>query len=268
MATQPIYLLVTGPLPAELIEEAAAKGIVLDTMDFIAIETVIDAEMGAGIRVLSDQQLTAVFTSTNAVEAVKRWMDARRGRSRERPISEAGAMSGGSRDEAQRAPGWRIFCIEGATRRAVADYFGEAAIAGTAESATALAKVVAGEGDENARGTKEIFFFCGDQRREELPAMLRAKGFEVNEWIVYRTLLTPRKAERAYAGIAFFSPSAVESYFSLNTVADDVTLFAIGRTTAAAIQAKCPNAVIISDRPVKEALVRTMTDYFQTNNKE
>lgn len=242
MATQPIYLLATGPLPAELIEEAAAKGITLGTMDFIAIAPVIDAEMGARIKVLGGRQLTTVFTSTNAVEAVKAW---------------AGAAAAG-------APDWRIFCIEGATRRAVADYFGETAIAGTAESATELAKVVVTE----AGSGEEIFFFCGDQRRKELPAMLRAEGFEVNEWIVYRTLLTPRKTERVYAGIAFFSPSAVESYFSLNTMADDVTLFAIGQTTAAAIKARCPNAVIISDRPGKEALVRTMTDYFQTNNKE
>jgi len=243
MAIQPIYLLATGPLPEELIEGAAAKGIVLDTMAFIATEAVTDEEMGARIRELGDRRLTAVFTSVNAVEAVKGWM-------------------------AAGVPDWRIFCIGGATRRAVADYFGEAAIAGTAESATALAEgVMAGSG-EDVRGTKEIFFFCGDQRREELPAMLRAEGFKVNEWIVYRTILTPRKTERVYAGIAFFSPSAVESYFSLNTVADGVTLFAIGQTTAAAIQARCSRPVIISDRPGKEALVCTMTDYFQTNNKE
>jgi uroporphyrinogen-III synthase len=98
--------------------------------------------------------------------------------------------------------------------------------------------------------------------------MLRTEGFRVNEWVVYRTILTPQKTQRIYAGIAFFSPSAVESYFSLNTAADGVTLFAIGRTTAAAIQARCACPVIISDRPAKEALVRTMIDYFQTNNKE
>jgi uroporphyrinogen-III synthase len=236
MATPSIYLLSTAALPLELVEEAAAKGIVLDTMNFIAIETVIDAEMGAQIRVLGNQRLTAVFTSTSAVEAMK------------------GGMEG--------VPDWRIFCIGGATRRAVADYFGEDAIAGTAESATALAKVVM------AVNIKEIFFFCGDQRREELPAILRGEGFTVNEWIVYRTLLTPRKAKRDYAGVAFFSPSAVESYFSLNTVTDDVILFAIGATTAAAIQARCSRPVIISDRPGKNALVRTMTDHFQTNNKE
>ena len=242
MATQPIYLLATGLLPAVLIEDAAAKGIVLDIIDFIAIGQVVDEEMGARISILGDRRLTAVFTSVNAVEAVKRWIG--------------------------RAPDWRIFCIEGATSRTVADYFGEAAIAGTAGSARALAEVVMEADEKRYGGEKEIFFFCGDQRRDELPDLLKEAGLMVHEVVVYRTLLTPRKTERDYAGIAFFSPSAVESYFSLNTVADGVMLFAIGRTTAAAIQARCMNPVIISDRPGKEALVRTMTDYFQTNNKE
>jgi uroporphyrinogen-III synthase len=259
MATPSIYLLSTAALSAELVEEAAAKGIVIDTVNFIAIEMVIDAEMSARIKALGDLRLTAVFTSVNAVNAVKRWM-------------------GG-------VPDWRIFCIGGATRRAVVDYFGEMAIAGAAEAAEALAEEMTREGAADARSgssgvgqdrngraeagdLNEIFFFCGDQRREELPAILRGEGFTVNEWIVYRTMLTPRKTQRAYAGIAFFSPSAVESYFSLNTPAGDVTLFAIGRTTAAAIQARCSYPVIIGDRPGKDALVRTMTDHFQTNNKE
>jgi uroporphyrinogen-III synthase len=286
MAIQPIYLLATGLLPAELIEWVAAKGIVLDTMSLIATEPVGDEVLGARLRALGSRQLTAVFTSTNAVEAVKGWMNAAAGTGAD---VEGGPGTGSDVGaDAVGVPGWRIFCIGGATRRAVADYFGEAAIAGTAESATALAEVVmADAGEERTRegaadtrsdrsvvgqdrngGEKEIFFFCGDQRREELPAMLRAEGFKVNEWVIYRTILTPQKMERVYAGIAFFSPSAVESYFSLHTVADGVTLFAIGRTTAAAIQARCSRPVIISDRPGKEALVRTMTDYFQTNNKE
>ena len=237
MATQPIYLLATGLVPAELIEGAAAKGIVLDMMSFIATEPVDDEEMGARIKALGDRGLTAVFTSMNAVEAVKEWME--------------------------EAPDWRIFCIGGATRRAVADYFGKGAIAGTAESATVLAELVMKEADG-----KEIFFFCGDQRRDELPNLLKEAGLTVHETIVYRTRQTPRKTERAYAGIAFFSPSAVESFFTLNSAADGVILFAIGQTTAAAIQARCPNAVIISDRPGKDPLVHIMTDYFQKNNKE
>jgi uroporphyrinogen-III synthase len=246
MATPLIYLLSTAALSAELVEEAAEKGIVLEAESYISTEPVADEALGADIKELGRRRLTAVFTSVNAVDAVKRWM-------------------GG-------APDWRIFCTSGATRQLVAGRFGADAIVGTADSAEVLAGVVMADEDdrgakENGAGDREIFFFCGDQRREELPAILRGEGFTVNEWIVYRTLLTPRKTQRAYAGIAFFSPSAVESYFSLNTPADDVTLFAIGRTTAAAIQARCSCPVIIGDRPGKDALVRVMTDHFQANNR-
>jgi uroporphyrinogen-III synthase len=69
--------------------------------------------------------------------------------------------------------------------------------------------------------------------------------------------------ERVYDGIAFFSPSAVESFFSINTVPEATRLFAIGETTAASISAYCSNPVVISDSPEKEALVRRMIDYFQ-----
>jgi uroporphyrinogen-III synthase len=149
----------------------------------------------------------------------------------------------------------------------VAERFGADAIAGTADSAAGLAAQIIRVAPAEVRRAA-VYFFCGDQRRDELPDLLKEAGLTAHEVVVYRTILTPQKTQRIYAGIAFFSPSAVESYFSLNTVADGVTLFAIGRTTAAAIEARCPNAVIISDRPGKEALVRTMTDYFQTNNKE
>jgi uroporphyrinogen-III synthase len=243
MVTPSTYLLSTATLSPELVEEAAQKGMILEAEAYISIEPVADEALGARIRELGRQPLMAIFTSTNAVEAI-------------------GDTRG--RD-------WKIFCTSGATRQLVADYFGEAAIAGTADSATGLAAQiirVAPRDGAAGFGRASVYFFCGDQRRDELPDLLKEAGLTVHEVVVYRTLLTPRKTERTYAGIAFFSPSAVESYFTLNTAADGVILFAIGQTTAAAIQARCPNAVIISDRPGKDALVHIMTNYFQTNNKE
>jgi uroporphyrinogen-III synthase len=234
MATSSIYLLSTAALSPELVEEAAQKGMMLEAEAYISIEPVLGEALGARIMELGRQPLVAVFTSTNAVEAIGR--------------------TGGW--------GWMIFCTSGATQRLVAERFGADAIAGTADSAAGLAAQIIRVAPD------AVYFFCGDQRRDELPDLLKETGLTIHEVVVYRTLLTPRKAKRDYAGIAFFSPSAVESYFSLNTVADDVTLFAIGRTTAAAIQARCSCPVIISDRPGKDALIHTMTDHFQTNNKE
>jgi uroporphyrinogen-III synthase len=236
MTTQSIHILSTRPLPAGLIAQAAAFGIGLDTLSFISTAPIVDEDLIRGIRELALKPLVAVFTSMNAVEAVRGWL--------------------------MTPPGWEVFCIGSATRRLVAGYFGEAAIAGTAASAGMLAETVRaweGFGD----GGREVFFFCGDHRREELPFLLRREGFTVNEWVVYRTTLTPRKVERVYDGIVFFSPSAVESYFSANTVPETTRLFAIGETTAASISGHCANPVVISDSAEKEVMIRRMIDYFQ-----
>lgn len=79
---------------------------------------------------------------------------------------------------------------------------------------------------------------------------------------MYRTVLTPQKVERSYDGIAFFSPSAVESFFSVNTIGLRVPLFAIGRTTEASLRSRVPNPVFTAGEPDKTVLIRKMIDFF------
>jgi uroporphyrinogen-III synthase len=206
------YVLSTRELSPSLVEKAAAAGVVIESLSFIAIEPMRAVEVPGASAVV-------VFTSVNGAEAVE-------------------------------GSGWKIFCTAGATRRKVAERFGEAAIAGTAGSAAELAETIIGEG-----WVKAVWFFCGDLRREELPAMLRQAGLEVHEVVVYKTRLTPQKIGRVYDGIAFFSPSAVESFFSVNTMAPGTRLFAIGGTTAEAIRQRCDNPVTTSERPEAELLI-------------
>ncbi len=209
-----VYVLSTSTrdLSAALVEKATAKGVVIDSLSFIAIEPMNAVDLPGPSSVV-------VFTSVNAVEAVK-------------------------------GSGWKIFCTSGATRRKVEERFGEAAIAGTADSAAELAATIAGEG-----WVKSVWFFCGELRRDELPARLKQAGIRVHEEVVYRTSLTPRKIERDYDGIAFFSPSAVESFFSTNAIPGHTKLFAIGRTTAGAICRYCDNPVTTCERPDAELLI-------------
>jgi uroporphyrinogen-III synthase len=246
MSTQPIHLLSTRPLPGRLIEQAAAEGIILDTLSFISTTPVADEALVRRIRDLAGSPLVAVFTSMNAVEAVKEWLQ---------PEPEAKTPF--------TQPPWRIFCIGSATRQLVEKVFGAQRVAGTAESAPALAENITRHKD-----VQEVLFFCGDHRREELPSILHRHGITVKEWVVYRTVQTPQPTEHLYDGIAFFSPSAVESFFSVNTVAGGTRLFAIGRTTAAAIGAQCPNPVVTGDQPEKDALIRKMIDYFSNKRKD
>lgn len=217
------HLLCTAAVPSGSIHEAAAKGIAIDALSFIGTENAENQRLGE----LLTRPLVAVFTSRNAVMALG---------------------DNGGRD-------WKIYCIG----NAAVERFGEAAVKGRANSAKELAEKIIGTHDAG----HEVFFFCGDRRRDELPEMLKKEGVIVHEVTVYRTILTPHSLTRQYDGIAFFSPSAAESFFSVNEIASEIPLFAIGDTTAEAIRKRCQNPVVVVERPDKSALVRLMIEYFQ-----
>lgn len=227
-----ISILCTRPLPSSLVEEAAAAGITIDELSFIDTESILSVEVQQEIQLASTETATVVFTSMNAVDAVTIFLDGHQ-------------------------PAWSIYSIGTATARLIKTYFGEEKIAGTASDAASLAAKIAED-----RFTDEVIFFCGDQRRDELPEILRQNNIEVNEIVVYQTIATPHKIDKAYYGILFFSPSAVQSFFSKNKVLKQTILFAIGNTTATEIKKYSDNKILISDEPGKENLVAKMIEYF------
>jgi uroporphyrinogen-III synthase len=222
-------ILSTRAIAGTLIEEAAAKGITIDVEPAISTAKLQDETLTEQLARLAEKPLTAVFTSVNAVTAI------------------------------ENTNRWKIFCLGGATRHAAAQRFGENHIAGVADSAAQLAEEMI-----NKKPPGECWFFCGDKRREDLPERLKAAGWQVHEVVVYQTILTPRRIEKHYDAIVFFSPTAVESFFSMNTIGPDVTPYAIGRTTAAAIAAKCPNQVVISEQPDERILIRQILERLDT----
>ena len=225
-----LNILSTRPLNNEVIEEGAQQNIFIDCISFIETEPVIKKELSERIQKLSRGKIPVVFTSMNAVEAVKNHLTLK--------------------------PAWNIFSIGQTTRELIADFFGAESIVGTANDANNLADTII------AKDVNEVIFFCGDQRRDELPGKLNAKNIKVEEIKVYTTKATAQKLSKNYDGILFFSPSAVESFFSLNSIGNDVILFAIGNTTADAINRIVSNIVIIAEEPGKEALVKKMMTYF------
>src|SRR5579872_6650416 len=104
MTGQMIYLLATGPIPAEMPEEARQRGVLLESMEFIRIENLAGVPE---IKQLLDQPLTVVFTSVNAVDAVGKELNGH-------------------------VPDWRVYCIDGATCAAVGALFGKNVVVGTA----------------------------------------------------------------------------------------------------------------------------------------
>ena len=227
-----IRILCTRPLPVSLIDEAMGAGIKIEVLPFIETESILSVEVQQEIQQASIQTATVVFTSMNAVDAVTVFLDGHQ-------------------------PEWAIYCIGTATQKLVKGYFGEEKIAGTANDAASLADLIAAD-----RFIEEVIFFCGNQRRDELPAILTGNGIGVNEIMVYQTIALPHKIDTAYHGILFFSPSAVESFFNKNKVPAQTILFAIGNTTANEIKKFSTNKIIISDNPGKENLVEKMKEYF------
>lgn len=231
MQKNKIHILSTRPAGGALISEAAQNDIIIDEISFINTQEIISDKIEKKIKELLYQNITAVFTSMNAVDAVGKYISAK--------------------------TSWKIFCTGNTTKKSVQKIFGEENISGTADSAIYLAEKII----DNS-SIKKIVFFCGDQRRDELPDKLKENGIEVEELVVYKTIETPKILTKQYDGILFFSPSAVKSFFSKNFITQNMQVFAIGTTTANAIKLFTHQPVIIAEIPGKENLINLVIKHF------
>ena len=235
MQQSKISILSTKSLNDGLIRELNTRDVLIDVLPFIKTESISSTELQKKIQQVIAMSATIIFTSTNAVEAV---------------VAELKGQK----------PSWKVFCIGYATNQSVAKIFGEKSIEGVADNAKELAKAIL---DAHA---DEVIFFCGDQRRDELPGLLKQNRIEVKEIVVYKTIATPKKIEKKYDGILFFSPSAVKSFFQENKLDDQTIPFAIGNTTADEIKKFCKNKIVISDMPDGKTVLQKAVEFFQTNS--
>jgi Uroporphyrinogen-III synthase len=226
-----VNILCTSHLKEDLLSKAAAKNIYVDVQNFIKTESYFTEETKQKIKSLSNKKIAVVFTSKNAVKAV---------------VSQLPAI-----------PNWDIYCISGVTKQTAIDFFGKEKIYASAKNAAGLAEKIV-----TNKSIKEIVFFCGDQRLNDLPEMLTQYNITVKEVIVYTTEETPYIIQKDYDAILFFSPSAVHSFFSVNTISTNVLLFSIGKTTSNAISTYCSNLVNTSEYPGKEQMINLVIDFF------
>ena len=110
------------------------------------------------------------------------------------------------------------------------------------------------------KNIEEVYFFCGNLRRNELPEILAENNIKVNEVEVYSTNFKPVKIKNTYSGILFFSPSSVKSYLLKNTDTQSVA-FCIGNTTAAEAIDDFEN-VFVADEPTVENVINSVNQYF------
>lgn len=234
MKGKTISILSTRPLAHAIMMQAQDQNINIDIASFIETKNIIDKTIGNKIVELAAKDIAVVFTSMNAAEAV---------------IDCLKAINA--------EPEWTIYTLGGITNTIITSYFTGIEVFSEANDATEVADIII-ENEED-----EVVFFCGNKRREELPKLLQANNIKVNEIVVYETLETPVKIEKAYSGILFFSPSAVKSFFSNNSIGDDTVLFAIGKTTARALKQFSMNKLLVGSLPSKEHLAKQAIEYLQ-----
>ncbi|WP_190810547.1 uroporphyrinogen-III synthase [Flagellimonas sp. S3867] len=107
-----------------------------------------------------------------------------------------------------------------------------------------------------------FLFFSGNQRRHELPKILTKNNIRYKEVQVYKTHLKPKKFNRTFDGILFFSPSGIRSYLQENQI-DQSLAFCIGSTTSTEAE-KHTNQIIIANKPtVENVLVQAIKHFKQ-----
>ncbi|HUR10494.1 MAG TPA: uroporphyrinogen-III synthase [Flavitalea sp.] len=230
--TPNIQVLSTKLLDESLIFQSAEKNITIDCIPFIKTENIVSYELHKRISIFASESKSVIFTSARAVEAVHAIVEGL-------------------------VPQWKVFCTSPTTEISVRRLLPSCEITGTASNAIALAEVI------SSSIPVELLFFCGDQRRDELPSLLNEKEYKLEEVVVYKTVETTHEANKSYDAILFFSPSAVNSYFLSNRLSGEVICFAIGNTTADAITAhEQNNKSIVIESPSAKSLIESLIAYF------
>ncbi len=113
---------------------------------------------------------------------------------------------------------------------------------------------------------EEINFFCGNLHRPEIPQVLGEQRIKVNLFEVYTTTLTPVKLSGVFDIICFLSPSAVDSYFELNSWGEKCTALCIGQTTAEAVKNRGVEKIIYPELSGFENMLDRLKRHLELEN--
>ena len=230
MRERPFTILSTASIPLERIPKMP-DSVHLMLIPFISIHPRQDEPLKKQISSLESKKTTVVFTSAHAVRSVTALLT--------------------------KKPDWTIYCIRFETRQALQNWFGKEYTLHTADNAKALSERMLSD------NIQEAYFFCGDQRLDILPDILKKHGVKLTELIVYDTRLSPVPITNQPDAILFFSPTAVRSYFSINSLSPSpaTLVFAMGKTTAAELKIHTPLPVIISPAADKSFVVNMALEH-------
>lgn len=212
----------------------------LYTFPLIRKELSFDSEVEQLIFQRGRERINAIFTSEVAVRSVF--------------------------ERLEQQPDWNIYCLNGKTRTTLLKFIPETLIAAMGRNSSELSVII--KEDPEPLRERPTVFFCGNRRMPMLPMTFQQLGIPLEEIISYNTSCAPSTIGGDIHGFLFFSPSAVDCFFTHNPqVSDKSVLFAIGETTAESIKAHCTNKIIIAPEPSEAALLNEVKIYFEALKK-
>lgn len=233
MISRVYQILATNWLDPGIIALADTNQCVIECIDFISINMLDNTELREGIDKAFDTKSLIIFTSSNAVKAVHKLCS-------NEPESFVAA------------------CVGEKTKQLTEALFPQAVIKFSEANADLLAHAIS-----NSNSYHSAVFFCGNIHHDILPDRLRKESVNIKEVVVYETQILKKQIAKKYDGILFFSPSAAEGYFEMNSPRKDTVLFAIGETTANKIRQLADHEIIIAPQPDKRVLTVMAIDHFK-----
>lgn len=106
-------------------------------------------------------------------------------------------------------------------------------------------------------------FFCGKRRMPDLEMHFKTHEMALQVIPIYETLLNPHRMDAEVAGILFYSPSAVESFFMENKWPQKAYGFCLGNSTADALKAHT-SQYYVALQPNESALLVQLKKHFST----
>lgn len=192
--------------------------------DFIRIDHQVAAPVRAALSTLQDQALRVIITSKQAVISLQKHLD--------------------------RKPRlWDVWCIAPATRQLCVAWLGEESIQASAFDAETLKHTLIHE---------SYVFFRGNVASDVLPEYCRAQQINLKQLEVYQQFPQPQAISETFDYYLFFSPSAVDSFYSKNKLPASSTAIAIGNATQARLQKYGHKLIFTAAAPSAQAMFETI----------
>jgi len=107
-------------------------------------------------------------------------------------------------------------------------------------------------------------FFCGNIRSDVIPSALKENNIAFEEIEVYKTTLSPKKFERQFDAILFFSPSGVRSFYEENNSSKVHSIAVCIGTTTAQEAKKYSDKIVISNSTIVESVIAKIVKILKT----